>query len=82
MQISALSNSVKYIREEIGRLRNELAPRLPEPTVAAVEEESTPTHLADEVAVSKVWTPDYATYQNYLLTKSKARLKRRLLPIQ
>lgn len=79
MQISALSNSVKYIREEIGRLRNELAPRLPEPTVATVEEENTPTHLADEVAVSKVWTPDYATYQNYLLTKKQSQIKEKAL---
>lgn len=79
MQISALSNSVKYIREEIGRLRNELAPRLPEPTVATVvatvKEEITPTNLADDVAASEVWTPDYATYQNYLLTKQQSQIK-------
>lgn len=80
MQISALSNSVKYIREEIGRLRNELAPRLPEPTVATVvatvKEEITPTNLADDVAASEVWTLITQPIRIIYSPNSKARLKR------
>ncbi|MDN0122331.1 DUF2339 domain-containing protein [Yersinia aleksiciae] len=75
IQISTLSNSVNHIREDIGRLRNELAPHLPESTVAPVQEEITSTNLADDVTVSKAWKPDYATYQNYLLTKKQSQIK-------